>query len=73
MWARRRFIEKRPTVDLLASTDDPCEKEIIGIVALLDVDEAALLNLMGNVNLPEHHILHCRENVKKMLGKEYSF
>ena len=35
---------------------------------MLDVDEPSLLEMMGNVDLPDHHIPHCRENVKHRLG-----
>lgn len=66
-WAFQRYKENISTVDLLASTDDPREKEIISAVALLDVDDATLLKMMGDVNLPEHHILHCREKVRVMI------
>lgn len=67
-WVEKRYREQIPTVELIHATDDPREKEIISIVALLDVDEESMLQLMGDVNKPEHHIIHCRENVKHMLG-----
>jgi len=67
-WVQKRYRENIPTVKLLHSTDDPRQKEIISIVALLDVDEKSMLELMGNSGKPEHHIIHCRENVKHMLG-----
>lgn len=67
-WLKKRYLEQVPTIELLDSTDDPHEKEVISIVSMLDIDEAIMLELMGNVDMPEHHIVHCRENVKKMLG-----
>ena len=67
-WVEKRYRENIPTIKLIHSTRDPHEKEIISIVALLDVDEKTMLELMGNVEQPEHHIIHCRENVKHMLG-----
>ncbi len=67
-WVDKRYRENRPTIELIHSTDVPRQKEIISIVALLDVDEQSMLKLMGDVNKPEHHIIHCRENVKHMLG-----
>ena len=67
-WAIKRFVDHCSTVDLLTSTDDPHQKELISIVALLDVDDDTMLEMMGNVDLPQHHILHCRQNVKQMLG-----
>ena len=67
-WVEKRYVEHQSTIELLHSTDNPHEKEIISIVAMLDVDEADLLTMMGDVDMPDHHILHCRENVKQMLG-----
>jgi hypothetical protein len=67
-WAKKRYEEHRSTLELMNSTEDPHEKEIISIVALLDVDEESMLNMMGDVDLPTHHIIHCRHNVKSILG-----
>jgi hypothetical protein len=67
-WVGKRYQEKKPTLELLHSTDDPHEREIISIVAMLDVDEESMLSMMGNVEMPEHHIIHCRQTVKQMLG-----
>lgn len=67
-WVEKRYRENHSTMELIHSTNDAHQKEIISIVALLDVDEKTLLNLMGDIDKPEHHILHCRETVKKMLG-----
>ncbi len=67
-WVVKRYVEHCSTMDLMRSTDDPHEKELISIVAMLDVDDDTMLELMGNVDFPEHHILHCRQNVKRMLG-----
>jgi len=67
-WVDKRYREHYSTIELPNSTDDPHEKELISIVALLDVDEQSMLQMMGQVDLPEHHLIHCRANVKKMLG-----
>ena len=67
-WVEKKFQGHKSTLELIQSTDDPHQKEIISIVALLDVDEETMLELMGDVDKPEHHIIHCRENVKRMLG-----
>jgi len=67
-WVARRYQENRPTMELLQATTDPREKEIISIVGLLDVDDTTMLEMMGDVEKPEHHILHCRENVRRILG-----
>ncbi len=67
-WAEKKFKEHLSTLDLIRSTDDPRQKEIISIVALLDVDEETMLQMMGDVQQPTHHIIHCRESVRQMLG-----
>ena len=66
-WVIKKHIEHRPTLELMNSTIDPHEKEIISIVALLDVDDKTVLNMMGGVDKPTHHIIHCRDNVRKIL------
>ncbi len=66
-WAVKRYYENVSTTDLLKSTDDPYEKEVISIVSLLDIDDKTMFALMGDVNKPEHHIIHCRENVLDIL------
>ena len=67
-WTAKRYVENIPALKLLASTDDPHEQEVISIVSLLDIDEGTMMALMSDVNLPEHHIIHCRERVKRFLG-----
>ena len=67
-WAIKRFKEDHTTVELLHSTTDAHQKELIGIVGLIDVDEASMLSMMGNVDLPDHHLIHCRKKVKSILG-----
>jgi len=66
-WIIERYIRNRPTIDLLDSVSDPLDKEAITAVALVDTDEGTLLAMMGDVDLPDHHILHCRENAKKLI------
>ena len=69
-WAIKHYCKQYPTVDLLASTDDPHEKEVIIIVALLDVDEETMIKMMGNANQPDHHIIHCRDNIRTIVKQE---
>ena len=70
-WMKKRYLHRVPTVELLDSTADPRGREIITIVGLLDVDDATLLKMLGNTGLPDHHILHCCENAKKVLLELY--
>jgi hypothetical protein len=66
-WVTKKFIDHQETVDLIKSTNDPHEKEIIGLVGLLDVDEETLLQIMKGVPQTEYHIINCRRHVKKIL------
>jgi hypothetical protein len=67
-WVIKKYVEGRSTIELINSTNGPREKEIISIVATLDLDEDTMLELMGGVDRPTHHIIHCREDIKRMLG-----
>jgi hypothetical protein len=69
-WVEKRYIDHVPTMELLQSTDDLHEKEVISIVSMLDVDEDTLLNTMSDVDMPDDHIIDCRENVRRLLGLE---
>ncbi|MBL7075972.1 MAG: hypothetical protein ISS31_00740 [Kiritimatiellae bacterium] len=69
-WVKKRHVDHVPTMELLQSTDDPHEKEVISIISMLDVDDDSLLSMMGDVDMPDHHIIHCRENVRRILGLE---
>ncbi|MBT3296339.1 MAG: hypothetical protein HN919_11115 [Verrucomicrobia bacterium] len=69
-WVEKRYLDHVSTMELLKSTNDPHQKEVISIVSMFDVDEDTLLGVMGGVDMPDHHIIHCRENVRRMLGVE---
>lgn len=66
-WFHKRYNEHHSTIYLLSHTDDPYEKEVISIVALLDLDDKIVTEMMGDVNKPEHHVLHCRKEIQSML------
>lgn len=66
-WAIERHINQRSTLELLNSASNPDDREAISIVALLDADDETVLSMMGDVDLPDHHLLHCREKVRQLL------
>lgn len=37
---------------------------MISAVALLDVDKETMLKMMGDVDMLEHHIIHCLGNLR---------
>ena len=49
-WVEKRYIEEIPTIKLLHSTDDPHQREIISIVALLDVDEGTSISRLPPIS-----------------------
>ncbi len=69
-WAIKRYCEHHSTMELLSSTSDPYEREQISAVALLDVDHQTMLQIMGGVDKPEHHIIHCLENLRKFVDSQ---
>lgn len=69
-WVDKRYHQNIPTIDLLDEAKSDEEKEIVSAVALLDVDDHIMLKIMDSVDMPKHHIIHCRENVKNMLHLE---
>lgn len=69
-WIDKRFHQNIPTIDLLDEAENDEEREIISAVALLDVDDRTMLQIMGNVDTPKHHLIHCRDNVKEIMHLE---
>ncbi len=56
-------------MDLLTlAGNNKYDREVISIVALLDVNENTMISMMGDVDKPEHHIIECRANVKQMVS-----
>lgn len=66
-WVVKRYVEHHTTIELLNSTDDPREREIICIVGLIDVEEKLLLQIMSHVGKSKQHIIECREAAKRLL------
>lgn len=66
-WFNKRYQQGVPTLELLAEAGNAYEREVIAIVAMFELDDESVLQLMGDVNLPEHHILHCREYFRDAL------
>lgn len=69
-WAVKRYKENRSTIELLNSTNDPEERELIAIVSTLDLAEEYMLQMMSKVDKSNQHIIDCRRKVKVMLRRE---
>lgn len=68
-WLARRVRGSKTTMDLLAEAETPEEREEIGIVALLDVDDATFVDVMSSVGLPTEHMLACRAELREILSE----
>ncbi len=69
--ARKRFVEKVPTVDLMESSQSLKEKDEICIVSLLDVDDEKLEALMKESLIDEKcDVISCRRLLKKQISRK---
>ncbi len=66
-WFVQRHIEAIPTVELLEMAGNDADREAICAVAMFDIDQESMLKMMGDISLPEHHIVHCRARVQQEL------
>jgi len=66
-WVRRK-LAGATTLELMHVAHDDLDREMVAVVALLDVDEATLAEAMGNINTPEHSAWHCRQALLQRLA-----
>jgi len=71
-WAAKRYEDNIPTVELMKQAKNDHEREVIGVISLLDVEDDMLLDILSNVEKSDSHILACRLKTKKYLEKELS-
>ncbi|MCP3670422.1 MAG: hypothetical protein GY814_08300 [Gammaproteobacteria bacterium] len=69
-WFVQRHMEGIPTVELLEKADNDADKEAICAVAMFDIDQASMLEIMGDVTLTDNHIVHCRDRVQQEVELE---
>ena len=69
-WFVKRYQEDIPTLELMEMAETESDKEAICAIATFDIDEDSMLEMMGDTNLPEHHIIHCRAKVQRELELE---
>ncbi|MDX8412251.1 MAG: hypothetical protein R8K46_10355, partial [Mariprofundaceae bacterium] len=67
---RKRYVAGISTNDLLQAAKNAHEREVVCIVAMFELDDQAMAKMMGDVNLPEHHIIHCREQFRRRLKEK---
>ncbi len=69
-WYVKRYVDDIPTLELMEIAESDSDKEAICAIATFDIDEEDMLEMMGDINMPEHHIIHCRAKVKEELELE---
>ena len=67
-WARKKYLDHLPTIQLLALAKNPGEREAVAIVALLDVPDEEIVRMMTPLSLAGCNILACRDHVKRWLS-----
>ena len=72
-WARRKYLDRLSTIQLLAMATDPREREAVGIVALLDIPDADVLLLMTPVTQSRCNVLACRDHLRDWLHAMLAF
>jgi hypothetical protein len=66
-WARMKYIEHVPTMDLMALAKNPRQKEAVSIVALLDLPDDVVIRMLAPLAKPDCRILACRDHVRQWL------
>jgi hypothetical protein len=66
-WARKKYVEQVPTMDLLAMAKTRRQKEAVSIVALLDLPDDQVIRMLTPLARPGCHILACRDHAKQWL------
>ena len=72
-WARRKYLDRLSTIQLLAMAKDPREREAVGIVALLDIPDADVLLLMTPWTQSHCNVLACRDHLRDWLHAMLAF
>ena len=72
-WAEKRYIEKIPTVELIKTTKNEKEREIVTIVGMMDVSDDTLLAIASKINEQDCAIYACRERLRSILKTKYHY
>ncbi len=66
-WARKKYVEQVPTMELLAMAKNPRQKQAVSIVALLDLPDDVVIRMLTPLAQPDCRILACRDHVRRWL------
>ncbi|MFW5751004.1 MAG: hypothetical protein ACOCZK_05080 [Planctomycetota bacterium] len=68
-WARRRYVDGEPTTALLANAPSQRDRELICVIALLDVDAERLNKAIGHLAKPGCRLEACRRQLRAWLAE----
>jgi hypothetical protein len=66
-WARKKYVDHVPTMDLLAMAKNTRQKESVSIVALLDLPDDLVIRILAPMAKSGCRILACRDHVRQWL------
>lgn len=70
-FARKRFIERCSTIELMEQAESEREKQEIALVSLLDVEDDKIRDLrLSCIYEGECKVIDCRNRIKKMIEEE---
>jgi hypothetical protein len=73
-FAKKRFVEGRGTVELMASAESEQEKEEIALVSLLDLKDDEILDLQLCCKFGRRcKVLDCRGRLKRLIENELGY
>lgn len=70
-WGTQRYLEAKPTLELLSHAQDAAQQEAIIIVSLIDLDDVTMLEMMSQVDRKSEHILSCRQAARELLEQHH--
>jgi hypothetical protein len=66
-WMHEKYVNNLTTMELMQKAATPFEREMVTIIAMLDVDEKELDRMLHHETKPGCNLKHCRDAVKKLL------
>jgi hypothetical protein len=66
-WAYKKYVQGRNTLELYAEANNSYDRELISIIALLDVDNENLDRMLHHQTKPTCNLEECRKRVKGWL------
>jgi hypothetical protein len=66
-WAYKKYVEGKDTLALMKETATEYDRELVTIIALLDIEPVVLNAMLGHETKPTCNLRICRERVRAWL------